>query len=120
MKQLTVTRVSCVFFAVVSILVLTGCGGGGGAEGFFCFWSGGQWIADQPPRDDYCDFSKAKSAAASSGDALFISAAAHVAGAQGTNWRSHLEVHNLGDELAVSGFCCSSTASATPHRKRSS
>lgn len=99
MRHSAVFRVSCVLFMVLSILVLTGCGGG--AEGFFCFWSGGQWIADQFDRDDYCEFYMAKSAAASSGDALFISAAAHVAGAQGTNWRSDLEVHNLGDDLAV-------------------
>jgi hypothetical protein len=100
MKQLTVARVACVFFAVVSIFVLTGCFGG--AEGFLCHWSGGEWREASPPSsDEWCHFPKAKSSAASSGDALFISAAAHVAGAQGTNWRSDLEVHNLGDELAV-------------------
>ncbi len=42
-----------------------------------------------------------KSAVASPGDVLFIAAAAHAAGAQGTNWRTDLEVHSLGDETAV-------------------
>jgi len=42
-----------------------------------------------------------KSAVASTGDVLFIAAAAHAAGAQGTNWRTDLEVHSLGDETAV-------------------
>jgi hypothetical protein len=41
-----------------------------------------------------------KSAAASAGDALFVSATAHVAGAAGTNWRTDLQVHNLADESA--------------------
>ncbi len=42
-----------------------------------------------------------KSAAASPGDVLFIAATAHAAGAQGTNWRTDLEVHSLGNETAV-------------------
>jgi hypothetical protein len=42
-----------------------------------------------------------RSAAASPGEVLFISATAHQAGAQGTNWRSDLEIHNLADELGV-------------------
>ena len=42
-----------------------------------------------------------KSGVASPGDVLFIAAAAHAAGAQGTNWRTDLEVHSLGDETAV-------------------
>jgi len=48
-----------------------------------------------------CDIPLKRSAAASAGDALFISATAHQAGAAGTNWRSDLEIHNLGDELGV-------------------
>jgi hypothetical protein len=101
MRQLALIRVMCVFFAVVSIFALTGCGGGG-AAGFFCFWSGGQWIESFSFfESSYCYFPRVKSAAASPGDSLIISATAHVAGAQGTNWRSDLEVHNLGDGLAV-------------------
>ena len=102
MRQLAVARVSCVLLMVLSGLVFTGCGpvhrgvhltgwvGSGlkrkdGFGGCIGAWGG----------------KKDKSAAASSGDSLIISATAHVAGAQGTNWRSDLEVHNLGDDLAV-------------------
>ena len=39
--------------------------------------------------------------ASSSGQPLFVPAAAHVAGAAGTNWRTDLEVHNPGTETAT-------------------
>jgi len=99
MRQLAVTRVSCVLLMVLSGLVLTGCGGSKGEE-LLCYLSGGDWV-DENIFYDSCLTYGEKSATASSGDSLIISAAAHVAGAQGTNWRSDLEVHNLGDELAV-------------------
>lgn len=100
MRQLMVTRVSCVLLVLGSIVALTGCAGG--FYGVICNLSGGQWIEEWDPRlDSFCSYPIVKSAAASPGDSLIISATAHVAGAQGTNWRSDLEVHNLGDELAV-------------------
>ena len=86
---------------LLSGLVLTGCGAGGTQE-FLCYFWGGQWDEDEETGIETCYGGKNdKSAAASSGDALIICATAHVAGAQGTNWRSDLEVHNLGDERAV-------------------
>ena len=44
---------------------------------------------------------RATSAAASPGEVLYLSAAAHVGGALGTDWRSDVELHNLGDETAT-------------------
>jgi len=44
---------------------------------------------------------RATSAAASAGEVLYLAAAAHVGGALGTDWRSDVELHNLGDEAAA-------------------
>jgi len=64
-----------------------------------CALIGGTW--QQQGLGFGCAPPSPKSAAASPGEALFISAAAHQAGAQGTNWRSDIEIHNLGTELGV-------------------
>lgn len=66
-----------------------------------CFITGGTYnISDSIYPVGSCVYPGSKSAVAAAGDALFVNAAAHVAGAQGTNWRSDLEVHNLGNEVA--------------------
>jgi len=63
-----------------------------------CFVSGG----DYKEKSGFC-IPKSRSAnmsAAAPGDVLFVSATAHVGGALGTDWRSDLELHNVGDETA--------------------
>jgi len=84
-----------VLLVVVSALFLNGC-----AEEDICWANGGEWLYTATYSTGGCVM-PAKSAAASLGDLLFVNASAHVAGAQGTNWRSDLEIHNLSDELAV-------------------
>jgi len=47
------------------------------------------------------DAHRAKTSSLSSGAPLYVAASAHLAGQNGTNWRSDAEIHNLGDESAV-------------------
>jgi hypothetical protein len=44
---------------------------------------------------------QSKSGTASAGDVLYLAATAHVSGALGTDWRSDVELHNLGAEPAL-------------------
>ena len=43
----------------------------------------------------------ARTATASPGEVLYLAATAHVGGALGTDWRSDVELHNVGDDPAV-------------------
>ena len=83
-----------VVLASVLIIATSGCNA---LMPSVCSLFGRVWFDDL----NECDLSLKRSAAASPGEVLFISATAHQAGAQGTNWRSDLEIHNLADELGV-------------------
>ena len=48
-----------------------------------------------------CYSSKWSGGVASGGEALYLGASAHLAGAAGTNWRSDVEIHSVGDEAAA-------------------
>ncbi|MCD4749797.1 MAG: hypothetical protein K8R59_10535, partial [Thermoanaerobaculales bacterium] len=88
-------RVLCVLSEVCLLVALTACGDG---PADLCMMDGGSWnVATQTCIGREIP----KSAAASAGDALFVTAAAHVPGAAGTNWRTDLQVHNLADEAAA-------------------
>lgn len=96
MRQSAVCRVSCVFLCFLLMVILTACGEGPrGLDFMGCVFSGGIYNFETCA----CTWPH-KSAAASAGDVLFVSAAAHVAGAAGTNWRTDLQIHNLSDEQA--------------------
>jgi len=82
----TAKAVLFVLTAVVQFLALTGCKSD---DYVLCNVMFGGWC--EPP----------KSAAALPGQALYVNATAHVAGALGTNWRSDVEIHNLGDETST-------------------
>jgi len=88
-----------VLYTVISVIALSGCfpdpAGMVCALNRGCFGSGAG-VAERGHLS-----TNPKSAAASPGDRLFVSATAHVAGALGTNWRSDVEVHNLSDETAI-------------------
>ena len=79
-----------------SMVLLTACIK---PEQTVCWLSGGT----VDPEGIYynCTPPRATSAAASPGEVLYLSAAAHVGGALGTDWRSDVELHNLGDETAT-------------------
>lgn len=99
--------------AAAALVATCGCLGSGQTLGdqlgeHLCFLGGGTWWPQT--HDDligttgpYCTGGDRhrKSATARPGDTLFVAASAHVAGAQGTNWRSDVELHSLGDEPAV-------------------
>lgn len=80
--------------ALLALLACTAC-----LQEIVCGISGGHWnLAEM--RCEPRPFGKS-SVAAGPGTPLLIGAAAHVPGALGTNWRSDVEVHSLGDEVAA-------------------
>ncbi len=95
MRQLVLGRVRCGCLGIFLVVTLSGCEA---VPALMCAVAGGQFVWGSGIYG--CTFPSPKSAAASAGDALFVSATAHVAGAQGTNWRTDLEIHNLSDERA--------------------
>lgn len=87
----------CLLASILAI-AMTGCGQ------LICGWSGGEWKHDADPwttsQQDGCRFTKAAGTSASAGEVLLISTSAHLAGAQGTNWRSDVELHSVGEQTA--------------------
>jgi hypothetical protein len=98
MKRSTVATLFHIALVCLSILVMSGC-----SKFYLCFWAGGDW--DEEEGECYAPGQgPSKGAVCSPGETLFVSATAHASGAQGTNWRSDVEIHNLGDEAATIGI----------------
>lgn len=80
-------------------MAMAGCGQ------LICGWNGGEWKHEADPwttsQKDGCVFEKAAGTSASAGEVLFLSTSAHLAGALGTNWRSDVEIHSVGEQTAV-------------------
>jgi|GEM_PF-3162317 len=70
-----------------------------------CILTGGEWscqfFSATGTTECTCSRGKSAGAVAGRGTPLYLAASAHLPGASGTNWRSDVEVHSLGDEAAV-------------------
>ncbi|MGV8042163.1 MAG: hypothetical protein AB2L07_19590 [Thermoanaerobaculaceae bacterium] len=88
----------CLLASILAIAT-TGCGA------LICLGSGGEWkpYADlwTTSQKEGCTFTKAAGTSASAGEVLFLSTSAHLVGALGTNWRSDVELHSVGEQTAV-------------------
>lgn len=96
MRLFVVARVVRVVALVSVLLSLSGCAAG---VHLLCFLKGEAYNFNTGWCEGY-SYKRTKAVAAA-GDAIFVSATAHVAGAQGTNWRTDLQIHNLADESAA-------------------
>lgn len=94
----------CGMVICLALPLLVGCGDQ--VDAILCALEGGSYHYRSAPWDTsghgggWCEYTKSKTIAVAPGTVLFLGATAHVAGANGTNWRSDVEVHSLGDETA--------------------
>jgi hypothetical protein len=102
-------RCSVVMVVVIAILAVVS----GGCDDYGrCVVFGGNWTTyfewtygdtiEAKEKCCRCEYGgRVRAAAASPGEVLYLAATAHVGGALGTDWRSDVELHNLGDDPAV-------------------
>ena len=89
--------VSMVVAIIVAVLLCTGC-----AEVFCHLFAWDESSCLKKLRPVFRGETKEeRSAAVGVGEALLVTATAHLAGDQGTNWRSDLEIHNLSEAPGV-------------------